>query len=155
MGFHAKGEGRGRSAALNREEKSIWSEPDTPTLPLFTMARIASVGVSSAHPKSCHVSRTVGLTSDSAHASGLAHHLLFSGRGYRRRGVANRALGRAVQDTSQLGGGRIEGYPEDTQNRRVSGSFLFNGALSMFERQGFERTRLIGKYMWVVARNVT
>ena len=38
--------------------------------------------------------------------------------------------------------------------RKVSSSFLHNGALSMFERQGFERIRRIGKHHWVVAKVV-
>jgi hypothetical protein len=59
-----------------------------------------------------------------------------------------------VQEIARLGGGTVEGYPEDTDGRSVSGSFLFNGALSMFEREGFERGRLIGKNKWVVSRTV-
>lgn len=65
-----------------------------------------------------------------------------------------KALAGAVKQIETLGGGRIEGYPEDTDGHKVSGSFLFNVALSTFERQGFERTRLIGKYKWLATRVV-
>jgi hypothetical protein len=44
--------------------------------------------------------------------------------------------------------------PEDIAGRKASPAFLFNGALSTFERLGFKRSRLIGKYKWVVTRTV-
>ncbi len=78
----------------------------------------------------------------------------FSGKGHRGGGVAAVALEGAVEQIKKLGGGRIEGYPEDTGDRKASPAFLFNGALSTFERLGFERTRLIGKHKWVVTRIV-
>jgi GNAT superfamily N-acetyltransferase len=78
----------------------------------------------------------------------------FSGKGYRGKGVASAALAGAVEQIEKLGGGRIEGYPEDTEGRKASPAFLFNGALSTFESLGFERSRLIGKHKWVVTRTV-
>ncbi len=78
----------------------------------------------------------------------------FSGKGYRGKGVASAALHGAVEQIRKLGGGRIEGYPEDTEGRKASPAFLFNGALSTFERQGFKRSRLIGKHKWVVTKTV-
>ena len=48
----------------------------------------------------------------------------------------------------------MESYPEDTVGRQVSGSFLHNGTVTMFERHGFERDRQIGKHRWVVSRRV-
>jgi len=67
----------------------------------------------------------------------------FSDKSYRRKGVAQVGLAGALNRISEVGGGRVEGYPEDTSGRKVSGSFLFNGALSMFERQGLARRRRI------------
>jgi type IV secretory pathway VirD2 relaxase len=64
------------------------------------------------------------------------------------------ALGGAIEQIRKLGGGRVEGYPEDTEGRKASPTFLFNGALSTFERHGFERSRQIRKYKWVVTRMV-
>jgi hypothetical protein len=48
----------------------------------------------------------------------------------------------------------VESYPEDTEGRLVSGSFLNNGTVSMFESRGFERTRRLGKHHWVVTKVV-
>ena len=78
----------------------------------------------------------------------------FSGKGYRGKGVASAALKGAIEQIKKLGGGRIEGYPEDIEGRKASPAFLFNGALSTFERHGFKRSRLIGKHKWVVTRTV-
>ena len=74
----------------------------------------------------------------------------FSGKGYRGKGVAKAALAGAIAQIGSLGGGSIEGYPEDTTGRKASPAFLFNGALSTFESLGFERSRQIGKHKWVV-----
>jgi hypothetical protein len=57
----------------------------------------------------------------------------------------------ALEEIGRSSGGTVESYPEDTDGRRVSGSFLHNGTLAMFESRGFERTRRIGKHRWVVA----
>ena len=78
----------------------------------------------------------------------------FSGKGHRGDGVASAALKGAIEQIKMLGGGRIEGYPENTEGRKASPAFLFNGALSTFERTGFKRSRLIGKHKWVVTRTV-
>jgi GNAT superfamily N-acetyltransferase len=78
----------------------------------------------------------------------------FSGKGHRGNGVAAAALKGALEQIGKLGGGIVEGYPEDTEGRKAAPAFLFNGALSTFERLGFERARLIGKHKWVVTRTV-
>lgn len=76
----------------------------------------------------------------------------FVGRTHRHRGVAGFALDGALGEIARLGGGTVESYPEDTTGRNVSGSFLHNGTLEMFERRGFTRSRKIGKHRWVVSR---
>ncbi len=76
----------------------------------------------------------------------------FVGKGHRRSGVATAALAGAVGLISRLGGGRVEGYPEDA--RSVPAGFLFNGALSTYEALGFVRDRKIGKHRWVVSKLV-
>jgi hypothetical protein len=48
----------------------------------------------------------------------------------------------------------VESYPEDGEGRTVSASFLHNGTVSMFEREGFQRSRRLGKNHWVVSKVV-
>ena len=76
----------------------------------------------------------------------------FVDRTARRQGVASRALAGALQQIARLGGGIVESYPESVEGRSVSSSFLHNGTVELFEQHGFERTRPIGKDLWVVTR---
>jgi GNAT superfamily N-acetyltransferase len=78
----------------------------------------------------------------------------FVDKAYRGRGVASGALEGALQQIARLGGGTVESYPERVDDRRVAGSFLHNGTVSMFEQHGFERTRPVGKHRWVVTKVV-
>jgi hypothetical protein len=43
---------------------------------------------------------------------------------------------------------------KEARVRSVSSSFLHNATVAMFERQGFTRTRRIGKHRWVVSREL-
>jgi GNAT superfamily N-acetyltransferase len=76
----------------------------------------------------------------------------FVGKGHRRKGVATAALAGALEVIARLGGGKVEGYPEDAGS--VPAGFLFNGALSTYEKLGFVRDRKIGKHRWVVTKVV-
>jgi hypothetical protein len=78
----------------------------------------------------------------------------FTGKGLRRRGVADAALGGVLLEIAQRGGGTVEGYPEETDDRTVSGSFLHTGPMTAFEKHGFARTRPISPHRWVVTRTV-
>ena len=78
----------------------------------------------------------------------------FVGKGHRGKGVAEAAVAGAIEEIARLGGGIVEGYPEDVSGRKASGSFLWSGTLGMFERHGFEPVRKIGKHKWVVRRVV-
>ncbi len=76
----------------------------------------------------------------------------YVGKGHRRQGAATAGLAGALTLIAGLGGGRVEGYPEDAAS--VSAGFLFHGALSTYEQLGFTRERKIGKHRWVVSRRV-
>ena len=78
----------------------------------------------------------------------------FTGKGHRGRGVANAALGGALLEIARRGGGTVEGYPEETDDRTLSGSFLHTGPMAAFENHGFARTRPIAPHRWVVTRTV-
>ncbi len=76
----------------------------------------------------------------------------YAGKGHRRQGVSSAAIAGALDLIAKLGGGVVEGYPEDAAS--VPAGFLFNGALSTYDRLGFERDRKIGKHRWVVRKVV-
>jgi GNAT superfamily N-acetyltransferase len=56
----------------------------------------------------------------------------FVDRNYRRKGVAAVALHGALDLIATAGGGVVEAYPQDTQGKRTSGSFLYNGTRQSF-----------------------
>jgi GNAT superfamily N-acetyltransferase len=76
----------------------------------------------------------------------------YVGKGHRRQGVATAALAGALDLIAGLGGGSVEGYPEGADS--VPAGFLFNGAMSTYEKLGFTRDRQIGKHRWVMTRVV-
>ena len=73
----------------------------------------------------------------------------FVDKAYRKQGVSAEALAGALDEIARMGGGLVESYPEDPTGRSVSSSFLYNASMSIFEQQGFERVRQIGKNHWV------
>ena len=75
-------------------------------------------------------------------------------RDRRHEGVAAVALKGALGEIARLGGGTVESYPEDVGPRKVSGSFLHNETVAMFEREGFTRSRRLGSNHWVVTKTV-
>ncbi|MDQ0904072.1 hypothetical protein QFZ22_000057 [Streptomyces canus] len=78
----------------------------------------------------------------------------FTGKGLRKRGVAHAALGGALAEIARQGGGTVEGYPEETDDRSVSGSFLHTGPMAVFENHGFTRVRQISPHRWVVTLTI-
>lgn len=76
----------------------------------------------------------------------------FVDKARRGQGVAAAALAGALQAITAHGGGTVEGYPEDTTNRKTAAAFLYNGTLALFDAQGFTRNRKIGKDRWVVTK---
>lgn len=78
----------------------------------------------------------------------------FVDKARRKEGIAAAALAGALEQIAALGGGRVESFPEDTTDRKVSSSFLHNGSLAMFERLGFARDHRIGKHRWLVHRDI-
>jgi GNAT superfamily N-acetyltransferase len=78
----------------------------------------------------------------------------FIDRERRGEGIATVALREALREIGRLGGGTVEGYPEDFTGQRTSNSFLCSGTLGMFEKAGFKRDRKIAMRRWVVKRTV-
>ena len=154
MGFHAKGQGWGVSAEVNRAEKLA--------LVAAGRAQAALVYDGAACVGWCQFGHTGDLPrikNARAYREGLAElpdwrvTCFFVDRAQRGRGVAAAALAGAVDLIAAAGGGVVEGYPEDVAGRGTA-AFLHSGTLAMFERAGFVRDRRIGKAKWVVHRAV-
>ena len=155
MSFHAEGVGRGKTAAQNRSEKEARVRTGSAHAALVydgtNCVGWCQFGPTQELPRIKH---------QRAYAEGLRTlpdwriTCFFVDRSYRGKGVAAAALEGALREIRRLGGGTVESYPEDVEGRSVSASFLHNGTVQMFERQGFGRGRRIGKDRWVVSKAV-
>jgi GNAT superfamily N-acetyltransferase len=153
MGFHPEGVGRAKSPAQNRAEKEARVREDRAHAALVydgaTCVGWCQFGEPAELPR---------IKNRRAYLEGLDDlpdwriTCFFVDRGHRGVGVASAALAGALEQITRLGGGTVESYPDEVADRRLSASFLHNGTLAMFERQGFERTRRIGKNRWVVRK---
>jgi GNAT superfamily N-acetyltransferase len=153
MGFHSEGVGKETTAALNRERKLARVRAGTAHAALVFEADDCvgwcQFGAPGELPR---------IKSRREYEQGLTTlpdwriACSFVGKGHRRRGVAAAGLAGALDLIAGLGGGTVEGYPEDAGS--VPAGFLFNGALSSYEQLGFVRKRKIGKHRWVVTRLV-
>jgi GNAT superfamily N-acetyltransferase len=80
---------------------------------------------------------------------------IFVDRDHRRNGVAGVALRGAVDLIAKEGGGVVEGYPQDTQGKKISAKFLYNVTRSLYEQTGFSYDRPKGKNHCVMRRTVS
>jgi len=155
MAFHPEGVGRTKTAEQNRSEKEARvSEGRAHAALVFD--GVACVGWCQFGP----TPELPRIKHQRAYREGLAAlpdwriTCFFVDKAHRGAGVAAAALKGALDEIARLGGGTVESYPEATEGRSVSSSFLHNGTLAMFERQGFTRSRRIGKDRWVVSRQL-
>jgi GNAT superfamily N-acetyltransferase len=153
MGFHAEGVGKDTTAAQNCERKHERVRAGTAHAALVFAGDDClgwcQFGTPDELPR---------IKSRAAYEKGRTTSpdwriaCCYVGKGHRRQGVATAALAGAVDLIAELGGGTVEGYPEDAGS--VPAGFLFNGALSTYEQLGFIRDRKIGKHRWVVTRAI-
>jgi GNAT superfamily N-acetyltransferase len=153
MGFHPEGVGKETTAEQNRERKLERVRAGTTHAALVfdgdDCVGWCQFGAPSELPR---------IKSRAAYEKGVTIPTdwriacNFVGKGHRRAGVATAGLEGALDLIAELGGGKVEGYPEDAGS--VPAGFLFNGALSTYEKLGFVRDRKIGKHRWVVAKVV-
>ena len=153
MAFHEKGEGWNKSAALNRAEKESRVKEGRAHAALVYDGSEAEgwcqFGPTDELPRIKHkreYQRSLTELPD------WRITCFFVDRDYRHKGITSIALQGALNEITRLGGGTVESYPEDTADRSVSGSFLYNSSISIFERLEFQHIRRLGKNHWVVSR---
>ena len=155
MGFHEEGVGRGHTVEGNRRTKEQRVREGRAHAALVfdgpTCVGWCQFGPTAELPRIKH---------RRAYEQGLEAlpdwriTCFFVGKGHRRQGVADAALAGALEEIARLGGGMVEGYPDDPAAGKLSASFLYCGTLELFERHGFEATRAIGKTRRVVRRRL-
>ena len=76
---------------------------------------------------------------------------IFTGAGHRGQGVAREAVSAALGEIRAAGGGLVEAYPEQTEDRpEQRGAYLHTGPESLYAQFGFTRDRRIAKWRWVM-----
>ena len=155
MGFHPEGVGRHKSPEQNRSEKEARVRAGHAHAALaFDGDRCVGwcqFGPTDELPRIKH-KRAYLAGADTLPDWRIT--CFFVDKEHRRQGVSSAALGGALAELARLGGGTVESYPELIDGRKVSSSFLHNGALELFERHGFERIRRLGKRHWVVRATI-
>jgi GNAT superfamily N-acetyltransferase len=156
MAFHEEGVGRMKTAAQNQSEKERRVREGRAHAALVfdgaTCVGWCQFGPTEELPR---------VKNQRAYREGLTIlpdwriTCFFVDKSHRGKGVASAALEGALNEIGRLGGGTVESYPEDVEGRSAAASFLHNGTVLMFGRQGFERTRRLGKNRWVVTKVVS
>lgn len=153
MAFHQEGVGRTKSASQNRSEKECRVREGRAHAALVydgsNTVGWCQFGPTDELPRIKHKRDYLnGLTK----LPDWRITCFFIDRDYRGKGIASIALEGALNEIARLGGGTVESYPQDVEGQSTSGSFLYNTTVSIFERQGFQRTRRLGKNHWVVTK---
>lgn len=118
------------------------------------MATAPSPGASTGNPRNCPTSITARNTTRRRRQPDYRLTCVFVDRDYRRHGVAKFALRGALELIALAGGGVVEGYPHDTQGKKVSASFLYNTTRTTYERCGFVFDRPKGQKNTVMVTTV-
>ena len=76
---------------------------------------------------------------------------IFTGKGRRGSGVARAAVSAVLDAVRAAGGGVVEAYPEQVEDRPPQrGAYFHTGPETLFEELGFSRDRQIAKWRWVM-----
>jgi GNAT superfamily N-acetyltransferase len=76
---------------------------------------------------------------------------IFTSSRRRGEGIARAAVAAALDEIRRAGGGVVEAYPEQTEERGPQrGAYLHTGPEELYTRFGFERVRRIAKWRWVL-----
>jgi hypothetical protein len=76
---------------------------------------------------------------------------IFTGNHHRGHGVARTAVAGALDAIGASGGGLVEAYPEQQDDRAPQrGAYFHTGPESLFTGFGFTRVRKIAKWRWVM-----
>ena len=153
MGFHPEGVGKDSTPAQNRERKLSRVLSGTAHAALVFDGDDCVGWCQFGEPDDLsRIKSRAAYERDRTTAPDWRIACCYVGRGHRRQGIAAAALSGALDLIAGLGGGTVEGYPEDAGS--VPAGFLYNGALSTYENLGFIRDRQIGKHRWVVTKVV-
>lgn len=156
MGFHPEGVGKGSTAAENREAKHDHVRKGTVHQVLVFDGDECVGWCQYGQPAEIpNVKNLKAYHKELTELPDWRIGCLFTGKANRREGVAKAALTGALAAIKEAGGGLVEAYPEQVEDREPQrGAYLHTGPENLFNEFGFERDRRIAKWRWVMRRRV-
>ncbi len=157
MGFHPEGVGKGRTYEGNRDAKRRHVESGTVHQVLVydgdRCVGWCQFGAPAELPN---------IKNPATYERGLQDlpdwriGCIFTNSKDRGKGVAAAAVAAALDEIRSAGGGVVEAYPEQTQDRPPQrGAYFHTGPEELFAQHGFERVRRIAKWRWVMRATLT
>jgi GNAT superfamily N-acetyltransferase len=156
MGFHPEGVGKGHTPEGNRDAKRRHVERGT-VHQILVYDGDEAVGW-------CQFGRTPELPNiknlrtyeqGASEAPDWRIGCVFTDPRHRGRGVASAGVAAALEAIRAAGGGVVEAYPEQTDERPAQrGAYLQTGPEELFGQFGFVRDRRIAKWRWVVRATI-
>lgn len=155
MGFHPEGVGKGHTAEGNRAAKLARVAAGSAHAALVFRGEVCLGWCQYGPP--AELPRIKHRAAYHAEAGALPDWRItcfYVDKAARGQGVSRAALAGALDLIAAAGGGVVESMPEEVEGRKVSGAFLWNANLALFEAAGFERVRKLGTHAWLVRRSV-
>jgi len=152
MGFHTEGLGTDRTAADNRAAKHEHVRTGT-VHQILVLAGDECVGwCQYGSPAELpNIKNPGAYGKDLVELPDWRIGCLFTGKGHRGAGVARAAVSAALDSMRAAGGGVVEAYPEQVEERPPQrGAYLHTGPETLFKEFGFTRGRQIAKWRWVM-----
>ena len=152
MGFHPEGFGDSPSVAGNRAAKEAHTSAGTVHQMLVYAGEQCVGWCQFGSPAELpNIKNRKAYDKDSAELPDWRIGCIFTGSRHRGHGVARAAVTAVLREISAAGGGVVEAYPEQVEDRKPQrGAFLHTGPETLFEEFGFERDRKIAKWRWVM-----
>jgi GNAT superfamily N-acetyltransferase len=156
MGFHVEGLSKNRTAADNRKAKQAHVRSATVHQILVYSGQECVGWCQYGSP-----AELPNIKNPGAYAKELAQlpdwriGCLFTDKRHRGSGVARAAVTGALEAIRAAGGGVVEAYPEQVEDRPPQrGAYFHTGPETLFEELGFTRDRQIAKWRWVMRTTV-
>lgn len=152
VGFHTEGIPKGSTAAANREAKHNHVKRGTVHQVLVYAGEECAGWVQYGPPAEvATIKNPKAYEKDLVDLPDWRIGCVFTGSRFRRRGVARAGLAAVLSEIREAGGGVVEAYPEQLDDRPPQrGAYLHTGPESLFAEFGFVRDRRIAKWRWVM-----
>lgn len=155
MGFHPEGVGKGHTAEGNRAAKLARVAAGTAQAALVFRGEVCLGWCQYGPPAELpRIKHRKAYEAESGAQPDWRITCFYVDKAARGQGVSRAALAGALDLIAAAGGGAVESMPEEVTGRKVSGSFLWNANLALFEAAGFQRIRKLGQHAWLVRRDV-